>query len=104
MSLPILNASEPTVVPSKTFDKWWIKEINIIAPDPNGDAHAHVVLAKFRTKDDGLAELSSETNDLNIMNILSSSQNDGELASIINYLMTYIARVGIEQGIIKSPQ
>ena len=37
-NLPIFNASEPNTVPAKVYDKIWIEQIVIQAPDPNGDA------------------------------------------------------------------
>ena len=33
--LPILDAAEPTVIPAKTYDRVWIEEVIIKAPDPN---------------------------------------------------------------------
>ena len=56
MSLPILNAVEPTVIPAKTYDRVWVEEIVIRAPDPNGDVVGEVKLHKYGMFD-GVAEL-----------------------------------------------
>ena len=102
MSIPVLLASDPTVVPAKTFDKWWINQITIKAPNPNGDASAEVILMKFRTDENNMAELSSEVTFLNIDNILSSAQFDQDLGTAVYALMSYIMKVGIEKGIIQA--
>jgi hypothetical protein len=102
MSLPILNAADPTIVPAKTFDKWWVNQITIKAPNPNGDATAEVVLMKFRTDENNIAELSSETIFINLDNILTTAQTDQELGAAVYALMSYIMKIGIERGIVKT--
>lgn len=102
MSLPIFSANEPTTIPAKVFDKWWVNSITINAPNPNGDANAEVILIKFRTDENNIAELSSETAFLNINNILTTAQSDQELGAAVYSLMNYIMKVGIEKGIIQS--
>lgn len=100
MSLPILSASNPTTVPAKVYDKWWIDTINIVAPDPNGDARASVTLVKFSTNEDGTASVSNEFTTLQINGLLSDASSDPELASVITGLMNYIMKIGQSQGII----
>ena len=100
MSLPILTASDPTTVPAKVYDKWWISNINIIAPNPNQDASASVTLVKFATNEDGSASLSDECAYLDMGGLLSGAPSDPELASVIVGLMNYIMKVGQDRGII----
>lgn len=102
MSLPILTASNPTTVPAKTYDKWWINNININAPDPNGDAYANVTLVKFATNEDGSASVSNEYANLDMNALLSGASSDPELASVIVGLMNYIMKVGQSKGIIST--
>ena len=40
--LPILNAKEPTVIPEKTYNRVWVEEVAIKAPDPNGEVIGEV--------------------------------------------------------------
>lgn len=100
MNLPILSASNPTTVPAKIYDKWWIDTINIVAPDPNGDARASVTLVKFATNEDGTISSSNEFATLEMNGLLSGAASDPELASVISGLMNYIMKVGQAQGII----
>jgi hypothetical protein len=103
MSLPILAATNPTTVPAKVYDKWWISNININAPDPNGDAYASVSLVKFATNEDGSASVSNEYVNLDMNALLSGASSDPELASVIIGLMNYIMKVGQSRGIIATP-
>lgn len=100
MAIPVLVAAQPTEVPAKVFDKWWVQTILIQAPNPNGDANAHVVLRKFRTDDNGTAELSEETTTLDVPGLLSAAQTDPELALAVGSLLGYIMKVGKEQGVV----
>lgn len=100
MSLPILAAANPTTVPAKVYDKWWISNINIIAPNPNEDAFASVTLVKFATNEDGSASMSNEQTNLDMNALLSGASSDPELASVIIGLMNYIMKVGRGRGII----
>jgi hypothetical protein len=100
MSLPILVAAQPTEVPAKVFDKWWVQTILIQAPNPNGDASAHVVLGKFRTDENGVAELSGETQTLDVPALLSAAQTDPELGAVVAGLLGYVMKVGQQQGVV----
>lgn len=103
MSLPVLSATNPTTVPAKVYDKWWISNININAPDPNGDAYASVSLVKFATNEDDSASVSNEYVNLDMNALLSGASSDPELASVIIGLMNYIMKVGQSRGIIATP-
>jgi len=100
MSLPILTATNPTTVPAKIYDKWWINTISINAPDPNGDAYANVTLVKFATNEDGTASILNEYVNLEMSALLSGASSDPELAQAIIALMNYIMKVGQERGIV----
>jgi hypothetical protein len=103
MNLPILNPVEPSVVPAKTYDKLWIQDITISAPHPSLDATCSVKMLKFGVFDN-VAELEPASPGIwmSIDHILSKSQEDPELANIIQSLMLYIKKEGIERGIIST--
>lgn len=103
MSIPVLVASQPTEVPAKVFDKWWVQTILIQAPNPNGDAAANVVLQKFRTDENGAAELSQETVNLAVPGLLSAAATDPELALVVGGLLNYVMKVGQQQGVVYVP-
>lgn len=101
--LPILNAVEPTVVPAKTYDRIWIEEIVIRAPDPNGDINGEVKLHKYGLFD-GVAELDPNGGTwLRVDNMLAKSAEDTDLQNAINSLITYIAKIGRDESIIAIP-
>lgn len=102
--LPNINPIEPSIIPAKTYDQFWVEEIVIYAPDPNGDAVARVRLRKFGVFD-GKAEFmpGGEVVNLTINDILSKSVQDNDLANIVQSLLLYIKKAGIEQGIVAPP-
>lgn len=99
MTLPILYAQSPLSVPAKVYDKIWIELIEISAPSPDSDATARVRLRRFQTAD-GVSELEQNSFLLVVDNIIAASDTDPDLAVAVNALMTYIAKKGIEDGII----
>ena len=99
MALPILLASQPLVVPAKTFDKIWVEAISISAPSPDQDATAIVRLRRFQTID-GVSECEQESQKIEVNGILSLAETDPELAAAVGSLMAYIAKVGAEKGLI----
>jgi hypothetical protein len=102
--LPDIEPIEPTVIPAKTYDKYWVEEVNISAPDVNGDAVARIRLKKFGVFD-GVAEFMPGDNGFNmyINDILSKSAQDNDLANIVQSLLLYIKKAGIEQGLVAPP-
>jgi hypothetical protein len=56
MAIDTLFAASPHVI-NATYDKVWVSEIVISAPDLGGDAQARVLLRKFRSTESG-AEFS----------------------------------------------
>ncbi len=98
--LPVLGAADPLVIPAKVFDKIWVEEVVISAPDPNGEVSGRVKLRRFATLD-GVAELSPDEGQwLEVQDVLSGSQADPELAAVVSALMTYVAKIGVEGGVI----
>jgi hypothetical protein len=99
MSLPILYAQDPLSVPAKEYDKVWVELIEIQAQDPNGDAVGRVRLRRFGVVD-GKAELEPDSYLLEVPNLIAESENDPELASAIETLMAYVAKLAVQKGIV----
>ena len=99
--LPNLVPSEVSVIPAKTYDKLWVEEIIISAGTLGGDAVARVRLKKFGVFD-GVAEYmpGDQGTWLVIDNLLSKSEQDSDLANIVQSLLLYIGKAGAEQGVI----
>lgn len=101
--LPILNAAEPNVIPAKTYDRIWIKEISIQAPDPNGEVKAEVKLVKYGMFD-GVAEMDQSSEKwLFLDNVLEKSTSDTDLQNAMLSLLSYVAKIGIENNVIMPP-
>lgn len=99
MAIDTLFAAAPTTI-NATFDKMWVEEIVISAPDLGGDATARVKLRKFRSTDDG-AEFSPESSQwITVEGILSGAEADPDLGAVVSSLMSYVAKKGREQGVI----
>lgn len=102
MAIDTLFAASPTVI-NATYDKVWVSEIVISAPDLGGDAQARVLLRKFRSTESG-AEFSPEPGEwITVDSIIAGAQTDPDLAAAVGSLMSYIAKVGVEQGVIAPP-
>jgi len=101
MSLPVLVPADPSIIPAKTYDKLWVQDVMISAPHPTGDAMCSVRMTKFGVFD-GVPELEPGNNGIwmNIEGILAKSVEDNDLANIIQSLLLYIQKVGIEKGIV----
>lgn len=99
MPIQTLFAQNPTVI-NATFDKVWVEEIVISAPNLSGDATARVKLRKFRTTDNG-AEFAPEAGHwIEVEEIMKKGEADADLALAIESLMTYVAKEAIQQGIV----
>ena len=98
--LPILNALEPTVIPAKTYDRVWVEEIVIRAPDPNGDVNGEVKLHKYGIFD-SIAELEPGNGQwVRVDNMLAKAAEDTDLQTAISALLAYVGKLGIENNII----
>lgn len=100
--LPILNAVDPTIIPAKTYDRIWVEEIVIRAPDPNGDAFGEVKLHKYGVFN-GVAELDPTGGEwIRVDNMLSKADSDNDLQIAMTALLTYISKIGVQNNIISS--
>lgn len=100
MSLPILNAVEPTVIPAKTYDRIWVEEIVIRAPDPNADVVGEVKLHKYGMFD-GTAELEPGNGQwIRVENMLAKSVEDLDLRTAISGLLAYVEKIGVKNNVI----
>lgn len=98
--LPILNAKEPTIIPEKTYDRVWVEEVAIKAPDPNGEVIGEVKMHKYGMFN-GVAELEPNGGEwIIIEDMLSESATDADLASAMSSLITYVAKIGKDKNII----
>jgi hypothetical protein len=105
MSLPVLTPVEPSVIPAKTYDKLWVQDVMISAPHPSGDATCSVRMVKFGVFD-GIPEIEPGSQGvwMNIEGILTKSLEDSDLAHIIESLLLYIQKVGVDKGIVAPPE
>lgn len=98
-----LFAAEPLVL-SATYAKLWISEVVVSADDPAADVVARVKLRRFRSVE-GVVEFSPEPPIwLEVDDLLAKAATDADLAGVVAGLMGYVARVGIEQGVIAAPE
>jgi hypothetical protein len=99
--LPNLVPKEISIIPEKVYDTFWVEEIIISSYNLNGETDARIKLKKFGIFN-GIAEFmpGDPGITMSIENLLAKSASDPELANIINSLLLYIKKSGIEQGII----
>lgn len=103
MPIPSLNAADPLTVPAKVYDRVWVEEVVIQAPDPNGEVTGRVRLRRFAVVD-GAAELEPNPGDwIEVRDVLTGAAADADLAAVVSSLMAYIAKVGVEKGVIAAP-
>jgi hypothetical protein len=102
MAVPTLLAASPTSI-NAVYDKIWVEEIVISAPTLGGDATARVRLRKFRSTDDG-GEFAPDAGEwLQVDSLLAGAEADPDLAAVVGSLMAYVAKVGIQQGVVAPP-
>jgi hypothetical protein len=97
--IPTLYCAEPLDVPAKVFDKLWVREI-VLSSVTGGDAEARVTLVRFRTTETGVEEAPAEPVRLHVRDLLAGAEADADLAAAVGALMAYVAKVGIEQGVV----
>jgi hypothetical protein len=97
--IPTIYAAQPTVIPSQTYDKWWVRSVAISALQPGGDAHARIELVKFRTTETGVVESSSDTAEIEIENVLASAATDPALGAVVAGLLDYVRAECVARGI-----
>lgn len=101
--IPVLYCAEPLTY-AATFDRIWVREIVVSSPQIGGEAEARVMLARYRLTDDGVEEAPAEPLRLHLTDLLAGADADQDLASVVTALMRYVAKAGIEQGLIAPPQ
>lgn len=99
--IPTLFSSEPLSI-SAVYDKLWLRELVVSSPT-GGDAEARVTLVRFRSTDDGVEEAPAEPIRLHVTDLLAGAEADPDLAAAVGALMAYVAKVGIEQGVVAAP-
>ena len=113
--LPIFPANEAETIPAKVYDKVWVKEIVIKAPDPNGEVQGEVKLTKYGMFDSGevnesgvpiqKAEMWEESKDiwLRVDNMLTTADTDADLDTALQALLGYVYKLGVMNGVIVNP-
>ena len=96
--IPTLFASEPLSI-SATYDRLWVREI-VVSSVVGGEAEARVTLVRFRTTETGVEEAPAEPVRLHVRDLLAGADSDPDLAAAVGALMQYVAKVGVEQGVI----
>lgn len=110
--LPILNAADPSEIPAKVYDRVWVEEVVIRAPDPNGDISGEVKLHKYgmfsaldpEGEEIQVAELDPNGGKwIRVSNMLEKSASDPNLQAAMAGIIGYVAQLGVENNIISAP-
>ena len=102
MAVPTLAAANPTVI-NATYPSIFVEEV-VISGELNGDFNARVRLRKFRTLEDGSGEFAPDAGEwLQVDSLLAGAESDPDLAAVVASLMAYVAKVGVEKGVIAPP-
>jgi hypothetical protein len=99
--IPTLYAAEPLSY-AATYDRLWVREIVVSSPT-GGEAEARVTLVRFRTTETGVEEAPAEPIRLHVRDLLAGADSDPDLAAAVGALMNYVAKVGVEQGVVAGP-
>ena len=100
MSIPVLSAADPVTIPATVYDKVWVEEVVISAPDPNGEVTARVRLRRFAAVE-GRAELEPAAGQwLEVRDVLTGADTDPDLGNVVSALMLYVAKLGRERGVV----
>jgi len=103
--IPVLYTSpDATVSINAVYDRIWLREVVISAPVVGGEAEARVMLARYRLTDDGVEEAPAEPLRLHLRDLLAGADADPDLAAALSAIMNYVAKAGIEQGVIAAPE
>lgn len=103
--IPTLYTSpDATVSINAVYDRIWLREVVISAPQIGGEAEARVMLTRFRTTEDGVEEAPAEPLRLHLTDLLAGADADPDLAAVVTSLMKYVAKAGIAEGLIAPPQ
>lgn len=103
--IPTLYTSpDATVSINAVYDRIWLRECVIQASQIGGEAEARVMLTRFRTTDDGVEEAPAEPLRLHLTDLIAGADADPDLAAALTAIMNYVAKAGVEQGLIAPPQ
>ena len=101
--IPVLYCAEPLTY-AATYDRIWLREVVIQASQIGGEAEARVMLARYRLTETGVEEAPAEPLRLHLTDLLAGADADPDLAAVVTALMNYVAKAGIEQGVIAAPE
>ena len=110
--LPILNAADPSEIPAKVYDRVWVEEVIISAPDPNSDITGEVKLHKYgmfpSVDEEGneieVAELDPQGGHwIRVANMLEKADTDANLQAAMTGIIGYVAQLGMENNKISTP-
>jgi len=103
--IPTLYTSpDATVSINAVYDRIWLREVVISAPQIGGEAEARLMLARYRLTETGVEEAPAEPLRLHLTDLLAGADADPDLAAAISAIMAYVAKAGIEQGVIAPPE
>jgi len=103
--IPVLYTSpDATVSINAVYDRVWMRECVIQASQIGGEAEARVMLARYRLTDDGVEEAPAEPLRLHLRDLLAGADADPDLAAALAAIMAYVAKAGVEQGVIAAPE
>jgi len=76
----------------------------IQASQIGGEAEARVMLTRYRLTDDGVEEAPAEPLRLHLKDLIAGADADPDLAAALTAIMNYVAKAGVEQGVIAPPE
>ena len=100
----LYTAPSATVSINAVYDRIWLREVVISAPQVGGEAEARVMLARYRLTETGVEEAPAEPLRLHLRDLLAGADADPDLAAVVESLTKYVAKAGIEQGLIAAPE
>jgi hypothetical protein len=100
--IPTLYAASPLT--SKVYEKLWLRELVVSAPQIGGEAEARITLQLFRSDADGVEAAPGEPIRITVSDLLATADEDADLAAAVSAIMQYVAKVGIEQGVVQAPE
>lgn len=103
--IPTLYTSpDATVSINAVYDRIWLREVVISAPQIGGEAEARVMLTRFRTTEDGVEEAPAEPLRLHLKDLIAGADADPDLAAALTAIMNYVGKAGVAEGVIAPPQ
>jgi hypothetical protein len=97
--IPTLYAAQPVTI-AASFDRLWISEIVIAAPQIGGEAEARITLQLYRSDETGVEAAPGEPIRITVSDLLATADTDADLAAAVAAIMQYVAKVGVQQGVV----